>query len=441
MATMLAPETPILTTTTPARVDPREARATTNPVRFAILAGQLGLLILVFRVYHVEDPAFLLLAALTFGGFAVHYWLPFRLKEPFWIALSLGGAFVLLEPVTATLLLGCGLGFYLLLASPLSFRARLGIFLAAAGALAYARATLGFGIPYQFWPVFGAIFMFRMMVYLYDLAHSSRRPELKEYLSYFFVLPNYYFLLFPVIDFQTLRRTRYQRDIHDIAQQGILWMMRGTVHLLLYRLIYHLKGPSNAPEAITTFGTLAATMVMTYLLYLRVSGQFHIIVGMMHLFGYDLPETHRKFLLASSLTDFWRRINIYWKDFMVKMVYFPVYFKLRRSGEIHAQVIATGFVFTTTWVLHSYQWFWLRGDWLFTWPDFTFWAVLGALVTINLILEARGKKARKIEGWPGRIIHGAKVAGTFMLIVTLWSMWNAPSLGEWLDVLSWWEIG
>ena len=59
-------------------------------------------------------------------------------------------------------------------------------------------------------------------------------------------------------------------------------------------------------------------IVFTYLLYLRVSGQFHIIVGMLHLFGYDLPETNHRYLLARSVNDFWRRVNIYWKDFMVK---------------------------------------------------------------------------------------------------------------------------
>lgn len=439
----LAP-TAVLDTAQPqtaAAADPRAIRATTNLRRFLMLAGQLVLLLLVFRVYRVEEPAFFLLASLAFAGFAVHYWLPFHLKEPFWLALSLGGAFVLLEPVTAVLLLACGVAFYLLLASPLTFRTRLALLLAAVLVLAYGRATLGFSIPFQFWPVFGAIFMFRMMVYVYDLAYATKRPSFREYLGYFFILPNYYFLLFPVIDLQTQRRTWYQRDIHEIAQQGIVWMMRGAVHLMLYRLIYHLKGPSNAPDVITSFGTLATTMVMTYLLYLRVSGQFHIIIGMLHLFGYDLPETHRKFLLARSLTDFWRRINIYWKDFMVKMVYFPVYFRLRRSGDVRAQVVATALVFTATWVLHSYQWFWLRGDWLFTWTDTAFWAILGVLVTVNLLLERRRKPGQPQGVWAGRVSEGLKVAGTFVLIVTLWSMWNAPSFGEWFDVLTWWQIG
>lgn len=412
------------------------------PLRYAALAVQLGLLLVVFKVFNLEEPAFLLLAAATFCGFLVHYWLPFRLKEPFWLALSMSGAYLLLEPVTATLLLAFGFGLFGILASSLSYRTRLALVVFVGLVLMYARATLGFRVPDGFWPVFGAIFMFRTIVYLYDLRHLPGRPALKDFLGYFFILPNYYFLLFPVIDFQTLRKSYYQRDIHDVAQQGISWIVRGTIHLLLYRLIYQLKGPSYAPEAITSLPSLATMMVLTYLLYLRVSGQFHIIAGMLHLFGYDLPETHRRYLFASSLADFWRRINIYWKDFMVKVVYFPVYFKLRRQSETLAQVVATLLVFTATWLLHSYQWFWLRGEFLFTWPDILFWAILGVLVTANLLAELRWKKTRRVSsGWLGRVRHAMSVACTFVVITVLWSMWNSPSLAEWWDVLTWRQIG
>jgi D-alanyl-lipoteichoic acid acyltransferase DltB (MBOAT superfamily) len=212
------------------------------------------------------------------------------------------------------------------------------------------------------------------------------------------------------------------------------------VQLLLYRLVYHLKPPMT-PDSVTTFGTLVAAAVTTYLLYLRVSGQFHIVIGMMHLFGYDLPETHRRYLLAASLTDFWRRINIYWKDFMVKLVYFPVYFRMRRSGETRAQLVATGFVFTATWLLHSYQWFWLKGEFLFTWPDTLFWGVLGVLVALNLLWEQRRQGRRRVGQSEGPVRHAVQVAFTFCLITLLWSLWNSPTLQAWFDLLTWWEIG
>ena len=149
---------------------------------------------------------------------------------------------------------------------------------------------------------------------------------MKDYLSYFFLLPNYYFLLFPVVDFQTFRRSYFQRDIHPVAQQGVWWIFRGTTHLLLYRLIYQLQGRFTPPTCSGSHRR-GRKIIFCYLLYLRVSGQFHIIAGMLCLFGYDMPETNHRYLLAHSVNDLWRRMNIYWKDFMVKIVYLPGLFQ------------------------------------------------------------------------------------------------------------------
>lgn len=418
--------------------DPRAAMAVPEIRKFIGLMAQLGLLLAVFYLYDLEDQVFGILSLLIVAGFAIHYWLPFAVKEHFFIAWSLAGAFVILSPDAAFLLIAAGLALFAIIASPIPFRWRLCIVLAVAAVAFYGRANLSFGVPWEFWPVFGSIFMFRLMVYLYDAAHAKRPPVLREFLAYFFVLPNFYFLLFPVIDFQTQRRTYYRRNIHEIAQQGVTWIARGTVQLLFYRLVYYWKGPSNAPETVTSFGDLATTVVLTYLLYLRVSGHFHIAIGMLHLFGYDLPETHRRYLLASSLTDFWRRINIYWKDFMVKLVYFPVYFHLRHSGDTRAQVIATLLVFLVTWILHAYQWFWLRGEFALTLPDALFWAILGVLVTVNLLIERhRPRRSGPQRGW----LQPLKVVATFSLIVLLWSLWNSPSVGEWWDLITWWRSG
>jgi D-alanyl-lipoteichoic acid acyltransferase DltB (MBOAT superfamily) len=418
-------------------VDPREARAVPSVAGFALIIVQLAGLMAVFRAFSIEDPNFQMLAAVSFGGFAVHYWLPFRLKEWFWIALSIGGAYLLMDVRSATAVILVGLAIYGIATAPVSFRFRVATLVALGVLIAYGRAALAFGMPNRFWQVLGAIFMFRVAVYLYDISHSKTVPTLREFLAYFLVLPNFYFLLFPVIDYQTARKTYFQRDIHLIAQQGINWILRGTVQLLLYRAIQYLK-PAWDPEAVTSFWTLAALMIGTYLLYLRVSGHFHIIIGLMHLFGYDLPETHRRYLLARTLTDFWRRINIYWKDFMVKLVYFPVYFRLRRTGERRAQIVATGLVFVVTWLLHSYQWFWLRGTWLFTWTDTLFWAILGGLVIVNVLLEQRRRVIPR-QDWQWRATVALQTAGTFCFIVVLWSFWNAPTVEAWVDLVTWWQ--
>jgi D-alanyl-lipoteichoic acid acyltransferase DltB (MBOAT superfamily) len=421
--------------------DAREIHAKPSMIRFLILSSQLGGLLLVFRLYRLmEKPHFMLMSGVIFGAFLIHYWLPLRFKEAFLATVSLAGAFLLLDPKVASILIAVGLVFFIILYSPVPYKWRIMLLLTIFVALIYGCATKISFIPLALFPVFGAIFMFRIIIYVYDLSHGREKARLLPFLCYFFLLPNYYFTLFPVIDFQTMRRSYYQRDIHEIAQQGIHWMVRGAIQLMLYRLVVYFNDP-YLPDRVTNLGALISTMVLTFLLYLNVSGQFHLIVGMLHLFGYDLPETNRRYLMARSFTDFWRRINIYWKDFMVKIVYFPVYFKLRKRGNLRAQVMATASVFLATWILHSYQFFWIKGQLSLGWQDALFWGILGMLVISSVLFESWHKGRRTGSSWHTHLLHAAQVLGTFALITTLWSLWSSPSVNAWIYLMTRWTHG
>jgi hypothetical protein len=399
-----------------------------------MLAVPLALLLVTFKLYKLEQPAFFLLACIVFGGFTVSYWLPFKYKENFVILLSLAGAFALLSPLVAGLLIGAGLVMFGIIRSGIPFRWRVIAMLAVLGVCAYFRGTSSYKPLDAFWPVLGAVFMFRMIVYMYDASYSKTPPRIKEYLSYFYLLPNYYFMLFPVVDYQTFRKSYFKRDIHTIAQQGVWWIFRGTTHLLLYRVIYQWQG-SFSPPNYSVLTSVVAKSIFAFLLYLRVSGQFHIIAGMLCLFGYDVPETNRKYFLARGVNDLWRRINIYWKDFMVKIVYFPAYFKLRKLGTLQAELLSTFLVILVTWLLHAYQFFWLRGQFHISTIDGLFWAILGFFMLMNVWWESKHKKAVPVPGWRGRVKYGLQVAATFSLMAMLFSMWSANSLSDWLVFL------
>jgi D-alanyl-lipoteichoic acid acyltransferase DltB (MBOAT superfamily) len=291
------------------------------------------------------------------------------------------------------------------------------------------------------------MFMFRLVIYMYELKHARRRESLVDTASYFFLLPNYCFMHFPVVDYRTLQRGFLADDVHAIQRRGLQMMFRGTLHLLSYRLIYHELLIS--PQEVRDFWTLAGYVVCNYLLYLRVSGQFHMACGMLHLFGYQLPDTHHHYLLATGFTDYWRRINIYWKDFMVRVVFNPVVFRLKRRPQPAALAVATVVVFFATWALHAYQSFWLRGTWGLTAPDALFWGVLGVLVLVNVQLDlrrslnratarAKGRAAEALS-WRARssalAVRGLKTAGTFLTISLLWSLWSSPTVGAWLELL------
>ncbi len=281
--------------------------------------------------------------------------------------------------------------------------------------------------------------MFRMVLYLYELKHAREREPLIDTVGYFFLLPNYSFLHFPVVDYRTFRRGYFATEIHTIQRQGLSMMVRGTVHLLLYRLIYHkLLIPA---EEVHSLASLGGFLACNYLLYLRVSGQFHMACGMLHLFGYQLPETHHHYLLATSFTDYWRRINIYWKDFMVRVVFNPVVFRLKKRPQWQALAMATATVFVVTWALHAYQSFWLRGSWGFSVPDALFWGILGLLVMVNVQLDARRSRKRslkpKASAFSARALglRTLKTAGTLLTIMLLWSLWSSPSVGAWMAMM------
>jgi D-alanyl-lipoteichoic acid acyltransferase DltB (MBOAT superfamily) len=396
----------------------------------AILA-HLGLLLAVFRKFNIEGRAFQMLVGFALAALPVHYALPYRWKKPAFVALSIGGLAWVFGLETA----GYVLGFAALLIGvcylPVAWTVRAATLaaLAVGLALVHPESLAATGIPALVWPVLASMFMFRMVLFLYELKHARAREPVSDALAYFFLLPNYCFLHFPVVDYRTMQRGYFARDIHEIQRSGLRMMFRGTTHLLLYRLVYHeLLIPAEEVRGVLS---LAGYLACNYLLYLRVSGQFHMACGMLHLFGYQLPETHHHYLLASGFTDYWRRINIYWKDFMVRVVFNPVVFALKRRGQPVALAAATAAVFVTTWLLHAYQSYWLRGTWGFSVPDALFWGILGVLVLVGVRRDVR-RSPRRGEPLAVRV---ARMAGTFATISLLWSLWSSSSLGAWLAML------
>jgi alginate O-acetyltransferase complex protein AlgI len=196
------------------------------------------------------------------------------------------------------------------------------------------------------------MFMFRLLIYMYDLKHCTAPFSPSRAISYFFLLPNVCFFLFPVVDYKSFCSTYYNEDWPRVYQTGLKWMFRGAIQLLLYRVIYQFA-PLDVYKLSSALDA-AGCMLGMYLLYLRISGTFHLIVGLLHMFGFNLLKTHHLYLLAFSFTDFWRRINIYWKDFVMKLFFYPTHFALRKVGPIRAMSVATVVTFIATWLAVSY---------------------------------------------------------------------------------------
>lgn len=401
---------------------------------------QLILLALVVGQFHLETQAlYHNVMLLVVFGFALHYLLPARFRLPYFLFLSLAGLAGILGLINSVWLLAIGLGLIGLAHLPVSYGLRALILLSAGVFLGVVRGGwIEASWMEVIWPILASMFMFRMIVYLYDLKYGKAKPTLASTLSYFFLLPNVVFPFFPIIDYATFRRTYYDVEQHTIYQKGLGWMVRGIIHLLLYRYInYYVM---LAPQDVTSAAELVRYLIANFGLYVRISGQFHFIVGLMHLFGFNLPETHHLYFLASSFTDMWRRINIYWKDFMLKVFYYPVYFRIRQWGPTISMVLATAIVFLLTWFLHAYQWFWLRGSFLLTPQDLLFWLILTVLILINMLYEARRGRERALGHreltFGGTLGLAVRTAGIFTIMAILWALWGGDSIQDWISLLS-----
>lgn len=413
--------------------------SSTEWLRLGAILGQLGLILVALRTYQVESQAFASLSNLIALGFVIHAIIPFRFRLPLFAMLSLGGIALVLGAYNSVWLIGLGLGVITLCCLPIPFLAQILLLLMAAGVLTAMRSGW-LAAPWSsvIWPVFGSMFMFRTMMFLYDRRHGERPRSVWETLSYFFLLPNVCFPLFPLVDYATFRRTYYGENVWDCYQTGIRWIVRGLLHLVIYRLLYY--HGLLAPAEVASAGDLARYMGTTISLYLRVSGVFHIAIGILRLFGFALPETHFLYFLCASINDFWRRANIYWKDFMLKLFYLPAFFRLRKIGPAFAFVISTLLVVIATWALHSYQWFWLRGAFPIKWQDGVFWTTLGVLMVVNTLYEQRQSRARgrRARVWNAQTFfgHSARIITTFVFLSVLWSLWTCESLSAWLNMWS-----
>jgi hypothetical protein len=176
--------------------------------------------------------------------------------------------------------------------------------------------------------------------------------------------------------------------------------------------------------------------VFNYALIVRLSGLFHLCAGLVCLFGYDLPRTFNNYFLAYSFGDLWLRINIYWRNFMMKIFYLPLFFRLKHLG--HTGIFLTIIlVFVANFFLHAYQWFWIRGTVQVTQTDMIFWAVLGLLLACNSILPGKSVS-------PGKADHTVikvpccipESAGVFSTMVLLWSLWTSGSIQQWQVIFS-----
>src|SRR4029450_646208 len=167
-------------------------------LRLAFILVELALLALIIRQFSIESAAFVRLTVLAFVGFAVHALLPLRWRLGTFVIPSLGGTVLVLGPRGGAWRIGLGPSLIAICPLPLPFWWRVVVLVGVGAGLAVMRVAPD-AAPWSaaIWPILGSLFMFRLIVYLYDLKHDREPFSLTRGLAYFFLLPNSCCALFP----------------------------------------------------------------------------------------------------------------------------------------------------------------------------------------------------------------------------------------------------
>jgi hypothetical protein len=410
-----------------------------KPLLFLVDSLQLLLFYYVLNAYQIEPNSGIAQIGYFVGGAFLLVHLVNKEFIP-WIFIftavaSVYYAFSWFAGTVFILLFLCGFG---ILSFNFNIYLKIFLFLLFLTGLAFLRMGFYY-MPriYMVTPFIGAIFMFRGIMYLYYLKNHKLKGSFKQRLAYFLMFPNLAFLLFPIIDFKEFLNSHLVKPFDDTRQKALRYMLRAVVHLLLYRLLFTFFYIDASQ--VNDLPSLVHFMASAYMLILRLSGILHLSMAFVCLFGYDLSPVFNYFFLGASFTDLWRRINTYWRNFMQKVFFYPLWFRIRKFLGNAALPVATAIMFVCTWFFHNYQFFWARGAFPLSANDALFWFILGTCITVNVAyLDYKARK--KITGSITLIGKYAKqsffIVFCFFFMCFLWSLWSSASIGEWGHTLS-----
>ncbi|MBK6913364.1 MAG: hypothetical protein IPH11_06785 [Ignavibacteriales bacterium] len=232
--------------------------------KLLLLFIELSLLLFVISKFKVEEEHGIILALVPIGiGFLIHSILPLQYKLPFFLLLSFITYGIVIGALNAFIIFLLGSLFILIANLRLNYWLKVSIIFLGFALLLLVRT----GVIQTEWgasivPIFGSIFMFRMVLYLYEMKQRPIEANIWQHLSYFFLLPNVLFPLFPIVDYKTYLRTYYDSSADNIYQKGIQWMVRGVIQLLLFKFVYY-----YITQTIATVITLLIVFFITWMLH------------------------------------------------------------------------------------------------------------------------------------------------------------------------------
>lgn len=257
-------------------------------------------------------------------------------------------------------------------------------------------------------PIGISFFTFQTISYVVDVYNKKVEPS-KSFLNfatYVCLFPQ--LVAGPIVRYETIASELKNRESNfDTFALGV---KRLTIGLAKKVLIANLLG-----EMCTSLASLSNGSVMSYLLgavgytlqiYFDFSGYSDMAIGLGLFFGFHFLENFNYPLIASSITDFWRRWHISLSNFFRDYVYIPL-------GGNRVSLLK--------WIRNIFIVWFLTGFWHGASWNFILW---GLYFASFLVLE------KKIYG---KYLNNTKVFKyiyTIILVVISFVIFNSQSLND-----------
>lgn len=281
-------------------------------------------------------------------------------------------------------------------------------------------------------PILGSIFTLRAVLYAIELKKNPSLWGWRETVSYFLMLPNFTLLIFPLISYESFCNGLRSEPKFETYTKGLFFISSGALQFVLYKLIsYYFYFPF---EKVHSVGELSQFLVFNFLLYIRISGSFHMIVGALCLYGIDLPRINNFYLFSTSFIDFWRRINIYFRDFVIKFIFHPCYFYFKKLGHRRSFFLSIILVLFGSWFLHGLIYLFAFGKFRFTPGESIFWLIWGFAIFISSYYEEKRKPKKIISAGKKTIkdfyLLFLKITVFSFVLTFLWSISTSDDIGR-----------
>jgi alginate O-acetyltransferase complex protein AlgI len=274
-------------------------------------------------------------------------------------------------------------------------------------------------------PIGVSFYTFSVLSYIIDIKTGRILPERRilNFLNYVLFFPK---LIAGPIERPSsflLQENVIDKCVFDNLKNGFKLIVWGFFQKLVIadRISIYVDTIYSNTEMHSGF-TIGITLILyTFQIYADFSGYTDISRGIARLFGYDLMKNFERPLLASSVTQFWRRWHISLSSWVNDYIYTPLSLKFRTHG-LYGIIFSLFISFLIIGIWHGANW---------TFVFFGF--IQGTILTIEMFYR-RGKFFKMTHANQKFVFIG--IIYNFVIISLSLVFFRANTISESLFILS-----